>query len=208
MGDSLWSWFAFSFWLTHQASRASPPSTRWEHCFEDNGRDRRNVGNLELRLQTAVMMQCIENNNSSSSPKHKGVWFTLWKIFCFVSPCTPRSWFNFWFFEEELLFLFSPKLRNAGLGGKGVVATCKVSNPGGDGRAECPPYIQRRVFAPTGISRELPATTEPMVKAQVEVLELYYKDPQWCKRRMWPKPGKSGLSSPSLFPHWAIAGSI
>lgn len=73
--------------------------------------------------------------------------------------------------------MFSPKLRNAGLGGTGVVAMCKVSNPG-DGRAECPPYIQRRVFPPTGISRGLPAVTEPTVKAQVEVLELNYKDPQ------------------------------
>lgn len=73
--------------------------------------------------------------------------------------------------------MFSPRLRNAGLGGTGVVAMCDVSNPG-DGRAGCPPYTQRRVFAPTGISRGLPATTEPMVKAQVEVLELNYKDPQ------------------------------
>lgn len=73
--------------------------------------------------------------------------------------------------------MFSPKLRNPGLGGTGDVAMCKVSNPG-DGKVECPRYIQRRVFPPTGISRGLPAITEPMVKAQVEVLELNYKDPQ------------------------------
>lgn len=75
--------------------------------------------------------------------------------------------------------MFSPELRNPGLGGTGDVAMCKVSNPG-DGKVECPQYIQRRVFSSvgTGISRGLPAITEPMVKAQVEVLELNYKDPQ------------------------------
>lgn len=73
--------------------------------------------------------------------------------------------------------MFSPKLRNPGLGGTGDVAMCKVSNPGdgkvgsvlGTFRGGC--FLHRNL-------KGLPAITEPMVKAQVEVLELNYKDPQ------------------------------